>query len=215
MPTFGHLKRDFPRLEVLRGFDPNEPRTQTAAYRVKSGETILSGMVITPRWNAGDSVYEWAVGIGAVSDYYPIYFALQDSTDEDVLEAGNLVGLSCAGQFELQTAFYDPADTYNEGSLLTACLDATDEAIAAAVLTALGRSSGAGDGKGFVTVVSNPRTLSEGGDNTLAPVIGQVTRAASNGSTTVESIDGINSNVVFKSVITFRTMYQPAIAIAN
>jgi hypothetical protein len=173
-------------------------------------------MVITPRWNATDSVYEWAVGIGAVSNQYPIYFALQDSTDEDVLEAGNLVGLSCAGQFEIEVPFYDPADTWNEGALVTACLDATDEAITAAVLASLGRSDGAGDGKGFITVATTPRVLDESSDNTLPPIIGQVTRAPNNAvAGSVNSIDGINSNVVHKSVVTLRTMFQPSIGIQD
>lgn len=203
MPTFGHLKRNFPRFEPLRGWDPNEPFTQTAAYRVKDGETILSGMIISPVWNADDALYEWAVGIGAVADRRPIYIAQNDSTDEDVIEAGTLNAFSCAGQFELQIAFYDPEDTYNEGTALTACLDATDEGIAADVLAALGRTSGAGDGKGFVKAAATDGTV---------PIIGYVTRAAGSAvAGSVNSVDGINSNVVFKDVISFRTSYSPAV----
>ena len=234
MPTFGHLKRDFPRLEVLRGFDPNEPRTQTAAYRVKSGQTILSGMVVTPTWNAADNVYEWTVGMESATA--PVYFALQDSADADVLEAGNLVGLSCAGQFELQTAFYDVDGVYNEGILLCPMAPNDDNSFATyypaatgstlgvnndAAVAALGRTSNTeGNANGFLTTVTRATidatdfVFDASDANGRPQIVGQVTRAAGSAGDGVayNSLDGINSNVVFKKVITFRTVWQPALA---
>lgn len=45
------------------------------------------------------------------------HFALQDSEQHDVLEAGNLTGYSTLGQFRLRTGYYktDAALTYIEG----------------------------------------------------------------------------------------------------
>jgi hypothetical protein len=203
MPTYGHLKRDFPRLRVPRGFNPNEPFTQTSAYRVKDGEpTILSGMVISPVWNPTDSVYEWVMGVDAATT--PVYFALQDATDEDVLEAGNLVGLSCAGQFELQTAFFDPAGTYVEGTLLTYAADSDGLTLPAAVAAALnGRSASSANGAGLLKTTTAGPTVT---------IVGQVVHSVSTTGTAgvVQSVNGTNSNVVFKDVISFRTFYQVA-----
>jgi len=200
MPTFGHLKRDFPRLEVPRGFNPNEPFSLTSAFRVKTGETILSGMVISAQWDSTDSLYEWVIGADAATD--AVHIALQDSTDEDVLEAGNLVGLSCAGQFELTTAFFDPGGTYNEGTFLSYAGDEDDLTLSAAVAAALGKSA-TNNGAGFVKAASNTKAT---------VIIGQVTRSVNNATAgSVPSVNGTNSNTVFKDVLTFRTMYKPAL----
>ena len=45
----------------------------------------------------------WSLGLGASATPH---IALQDGADQDVSEAGKLTGLSCAGQFEIQTAYY-------------------------------------------------------------------------------------------------------------
>ena len=116
MPRFGTIKRTYPKVEVLRGFNPNEPHPFSSAIPVaidttgtvqsnpNYGKSILiySGQVISQVWNAVSSQYEWALGWTAGIPY----IALQDSFQEDVLEAGTLVGLSCAGQFEIETAFW-------------------------------------------------------------------------------------------------------------
>lgn len=116
MPQYGTVKRVKPRLVVLRGFDPNEPRTLTQAAPVASGVTILSGQVISLDWNSVLDQYEWV--LGGVSGQVP-YIALQDSVDPDVVESGTLVGLSCLGQFELQTAYFAAEETYNVDVPLT------------------------------------------------------------------------------------------------
>jgi hypothetical protein len=105
-------------MTVLRGFDPNEPYTRTSTAPVASGVTIYSGQVIYLLWSSGDSQYEW--NLGCVAGSTP-HLALQSSADEDVIEAGNLVGLDCSGQFEVQMAFFDTGggQTYNVDVLLT------------------------------------------------------------------------------------------------
>ena len=102
MPRSDYNRRAKPRVEVLRGWDPNEPTTfmQTA----RASETILSGQLIHLAWDAGDSVYEWV--LGGTAGKVP-YIAIQDDQDEDVLECGKMTGLSCAGQFEIETAYFD------------------------------------------------------------------------------------------------------------
>jgi hypothetical protein len=110
MPRYGTIMRQYPRLEVLRGFNPNEPHTFTQAYPVQANVVILSGQVVSAVWNAGTSIYEWQLGWTA--GLIP-FTALNDSGDADVVEAGNLVALSSAGQFELQTAFWKAGDTFN------------------------------------------------------------------------------------------------------
>jgi hypothetical protein len=131
-------------LEVLRGFNPNEPQTFTQAYPVGAGVTILSGQVVYALWNGTTLQYEWQLGwvAGAVP-----YFALNDSTDEDVIETGNLVALSCSGKFELQTAFFKTGDTFNADVPLTP------------------------DG-----VTGNVKATTVGGSAASAPIVGFVTR---------------------------------------
>lgn len=113
MPRSDYLRRTKPRVEVLRGWDPNEPTTFTQT--VRASEAILSGQLISLAWNNTDSVYEWELGGGA--GRIP-YIAVQDSTDEDVLECGKLTGLSCAGKFEIETAYFTTG-TYGVDTLLT------------------------------------------------------------------------------------------------
>jgi len=117
MPQFGTIKRQTPRIEVHRGFNPNEPHTLSAAHPVASGVTIVSGQVISKQWNGTTSQYEWVLGV-AGANIVP-HFALNDSADEDVIEAGVLPALSAQGQFELSTPFYKDGDTYNDGVALT------------------------------------------------------------------------------------------------
>ena len=113
MPRSDYIRRTKPRVEVLRGWDPNEPSTFTQT--VRASVTILSGQLISLAWNATDSVYEWALGGSA--GRIP-YIAVQDSADEDVVECGKLTGLSCAGKFEIETAYFTSGN-YGVDTLLT------------------------------------------------------------------------------------------------
>ena len=108
MPQYGTIKRTLPRIGVLRGFNPQEPFQLSQAAPVASGVTIKSGQVISLAWNGTLSQYEWVLGV-ATTGATP-YFALNDSTDYDVVEAGKLPGLSSAGKFEIRTPYYKAAD---------------------------------------------------------------------------------------------------------
>lgn len=114
---YGTIKRAKPKLNVLRGFKPNEPDSYAVGAPVASGVTVLSGQIVYLDWISADSQYVWKVGCapGATP-----HIALQDSVDPDVVAAGSLVGLSCAGQFEVQTGYYTATGaTYNIDTLLT------------------------------------------------------------------------------------------------
>ena len=116
--NIGITQRVHPRVRVLRGYNPNEPQTLTQSLPVATGVTILSGQVISPLWNAVTSQNEWVLGKDTGATL--VYIALKDSTDLDVVSAGTLPALSCAGKFEIQTPFYKTGGTYNEGVFLTA-----------------------------------------------------------------------------------------------
>lgn len=199
MPTFGHLKRDYPIMEILRGWNPNEPFTRTAAYPVASGVTIYSGMLIYPKWDNTNNRVEWNIADKDVTGIHnlPIYLAQDDSAKEDVIEAGNLVGLSCAGQFEVQTCWYTASVNYNEGTYLTVGDDGKVKPVTLADQ----------DGADAGTATAVPSNV---------VIVGQVTRApgdsgdASPYDVTLTSNVGINSSAVATNVITFNTMQFPA-----
>jgi hypothetical protein len=194
MPLHGQLKRPYPRLEVLRGYNPNEPHTLTQSHPAfdvggNNEPVISSGMIVYLAWDATNSRYGWKLGCAA--GYTP-YIALQDwdrsqtaglgqfGYDPDVMEAGKLTGLSCAGQFEVQTAFYKTeVATYKMDDKLTYCT---------------------GQDAGWVE-------LADSGD----PIVGFITRPRGEGYP--NDLDRINSNVVNKSAITWTTYYDenPAI----
>ena len=122
MPTFGDSAssvRSKPRIQIIRGFNVTEPSAGLMPERhpVKSGETILSGQVIS--LELVGSVYHWVRGGGAGRRHF---IAINDSTDLDVLEAGVLPGipLSLRG-VTVQTPYYKSADanSLNDGAELT------------------------------------------------------------------------------------------------
>src|SRR4051812_15033914 len=112
--TFGEFRRTKPRINVKRGFVGNEPQSLTLSAPPRDGDgTIKSGMLISldtnGKWipsilvgsSAGTSVGGVAFGPDAANSLS--YFAFSDDTDTDVKSSGLLLGLSCAGEFELQT----------------------------------------------------------------------------------------------------------------
>jgi hypothetical protein len=200
MPRFGTIKRLYPKVEVLRGFNPNEPHQFSRAIPVAIDTTgsqqsnanygknilIYSGQVISQSWNSVLGAYEWVLGWTAGIPY----IALQDSFQEDVLEAGNLVGLSCAGQFEIETAFWsDGSGGLQTGGGAAFVVDA--------ILSPDGTS-------GYIQV----GTIGSGD-----PIIGYVTR--NHGprflGPTGSGNNGTNSSAVVANeyVVSFQTAYAP------
>ena len=113
--TLGPILRTYPKLRVLRGYDPTRPTTLQKSLPVQSGVTIYSGQVISQAWNSGLTRFEWVLG---GSGTQPTFFANGDSVDPDIISADSLPALPSYGQFVLQTGYFD-AGTYNTGTPLT------------------------------------------------------------------------------------------------
>lgn len=117
--------RTKPRIEVLRGFDPNEPTNLRVSAPVAAGVTIKSGQIVSLWYNTETSRLEWVLGVDTSGGgrnqpaYTQCYLAYNDSSDFDVQASGLLPALSCAGEFEVQTGYYKVGDTYNHEVLLT------------------------------------------------------------------------------------------------
>ena len=97
--TYGEYKRAVARIEVLRGYEGNETSAHTLALPPKDGEGIKSGMLISADGNG-----EWVKGCPAGK--VP-HFAWHDQDDTDVDSSGKLLGLSCAGDYVIQTGWFD------------------------------------------------------------------------------------------------------------
>ena len=107
--NYGEYRRTKPRINILRGFAGNEPQSITHSAEPTAGQDIKSGQLIVlvaGKWVKCDS----AAHAGLVP-----YFAFQDQTDTDVISSGLLLGISCLGEFELQTAYFDATDVWAHG----------------------------------------------------------------------------------------------------
>lgn len=109
--TYGTYSRTAPRVNVLRGYFGNEPFGRTSSAPVTSGVTILSGQLISKVSGS------WVLGCAASSEPF---IAFADSTDTDVISSGLLLGLSCAGQYEIETPWFDNTVVYNDSAFLVA-----------------------------------------------------------------------------------------------
>lgn len=111
------------RLTIHRGGTGNRPDRLSASYPVGTGETILSGMLMTVERDTINGRNVWvkgtgsgATGVGAQSNSY--YIAVDDSTDGDVLASGSLQGLSVRGDYELSTSQF-VGTSFKVGDCLT------------------------------------------------------------------------------------------------
>ena len=137
-----------PRLNVVRGDQFRDSANGLSqALPVALDTTILSGQLIAPMDD--EWVLAGALGTDTDLDHDPdYYFAFDDSEDEDVIEAGQLPGISCQGQYEVETAFFKADETYSRGTKLTADTDNP------------GSVRPAADGEVVIgTVVSGPRSI--------------------------------------------------------
>jgi hypothetical protein len=117
--TYGFYQRTLPRISVKRGFQGNEPQSITMSLPAKAGENILSGMLIVPAVNGTTGTLEWVKSASNVDTKNTVpYFAFSDDTDTDVVSSNRLLGLSCLGEFELTTGYFDNTQTYNVGDAL-------------------------------------------------------------------------------------------------
>lgn len=103
--TYGEYRRALPRLRVVKGYHGNESSALQFSAPPASGVTILSGQIIYL-----NSLGAWALATSTLALGLTPYIALQDSMDTDVLSSGLLLGLSCAGQYVFETAYYVRTD---------------------------------------------------------------------------------------------------------
>jgi hypothetical protein len=118
MPSIGFYQRTKPRLQVIRGFDFQNPAvSKVRTERVKTGQVILSGQVCSLEYNSADAVFEFVLGVTASTKGRP-YIALGDSTDADSQDAEKFLGLDPLQNLVLETGFYT-AGTYTAGNPVT------------------------------------------------------------------------------------------------
>ena len=155
--SYGPTQRTKPRVQVLRGWDPMSPNTFTST--AAPGETIRSGQLVSKVWN----VSKFNFVLGNAAGIAPA-IAWSDSADMDVVESGILTGLSCTGNFEIQTGFYD-SGTYTEGTPLTwSTVTPGNVCVAVATKPIIG----------YVTRINGPKQLNNPAtgvfeDSTVAP----------------------------------------------
>jgi len=118
--TYGESRRALSRVNVLRGYYGNEPYALTTTAPVNASNVdIKSGMVISL-----NSTGEWVKGcLTGVVPHIAYHDAFDPSTglgDTDVASSGLLLGLSCAGDYEIETSQFRIADTYVGGTMLVA-----------------------------------------------------------------------------------------------
>lgn len=108
--------RDKLQLRVLTGFYPTEPLKLQSLATGKSGEGIKSGMAIK-KDESGEFIVVPNVGQTTLASFY---IALHDQDAHDVQAAGGkLIGLDCSDSYEVQTGYFDPAETYEIDTELT------------------------------------------------------------------------------------------------
>lgn len=115
--TYGTATRSKARLNVLRGYAGNEPKSLSFSAQPLADEAILSGMIISL-----NSDGKWIKG--APAGKVP-FIAYHDQSDSTVDSSGLLLGLSCAGDYEVQTAFFLTTASYPDGTALLADATAT------------------------------------------------------------------------------------------
>lgn len=102
-------------MTVHRGGTSQRPDRLGATFPVKAGETILSGMIMTPVRNASLSRNEWVRGYAAGSSLpNSFYVAVDDSTDGDSVTSGGFQGLSVRGSYEISTSAFNTTGDHTD-----------------------------------------------------------------------------------------------------
>lgn len=179
-------------MKVLRGYGGNEPTSLTLSAPVNASHTdIKSGMVI--------SIVSGQWVKGCAQNVVP-FIAYHDASDTDVDSSGLLLGLSCLGNFEIETGYFDGTDTY-----------VRDDALIAGTSTLIGFLDKAAIMVGSATA---------GGQGTLADILGFVSKGKAQvqaGTKTIASVayfdptQNINSEATIGAIstLTFISSWRP------
>ena len=171
MPTFTKgVLRDFPRVNVTRGYAGNEPQAITKSAPVNSSATIKSGQAIAlvaGEWVQADETHSSS----------QIYIAFHDSTDTDVVSCSKLLGFAVLGEFEIETPWIN-VDGLSVGDKLV--VNASND------ICELGNDNGGTAGTAVIGYVSEIRDLGVRGhtnSNARGGVLGTVPEdSTSNGA---------------------------------
>lgn len=118
-PGYGSSSRR--RVHVLRGFNGCDPQTFTKSREVASGEQIFSGQIMSLNTSG-----KWVKGQSSAGK--TCYIALSNFDDTDVRASNKLPGLSCSGEFEIETPWYvSSGSTYQEDLTRLIAAGAGDE----------------------------------------------------------------------------------------
>jgi hypothetical protein len=104
MSNKGLIVRTFPKAQFLRGWNPQTPHTRTHSFPIESNPFgVYCGMLMSlntdgTKWVKGVPASDANTGI--------IAFAQNDGWQDDVQDAGQLVGLDSSGQFRIATPFF-------------------------------------------------------------------------------------------------------------
>lgn len=144
MPTFTKgVLRDFPRVNVTRGYAGNEPQAITKSAPVNSSATIKSGQpiaLVSDEWVQANNTHSAS----------QIYIAYHDSDDTDVVSCSKLLGFAILGEFEIETPWVN-VDGLAVGDKLV--VNASND------ICEIGNSNGGTAGTAVVGYVSEIRDL--------------------------------------------------------
>lgn len=101
----GTFQREFPRGQVLRGWDPQNPTTRTISLPVAADNAadglIWKGQIISI---SADGT-QWVKGASTATNSI-VAVANADTLEDDVQASGSLLGLQCSGQYRFATPFF-------------------------------------------------------------------------------------------------------------
>jgi hypothetical protein len=112
-----YYRTNGPRLNILRGYWGNENFGLTAAVPVDASVASgpFSGQVMFINTSGN-----WVLASSASTPKGQCpYLSMEDVADSDVVSVGKLTGLSCAGNYEVQTPYFDLTQTYPRNAALT------------------------------------------------------------------------------------------------
>lgn len=104
MANKGLIVRTFPKAQFLRGWNPQTPHTRTHSFPIESNPFgVYCGMLLSLNTDGT----KWVKGVPASDPNTGIIaFAQNDGWQDDVQDAGQLVGLDSSGQFRIATPFF-------------------------------------------------------------------------------------------------------------
>ncbi len=141
---------------------------------------VRSGMVISKVWNGTLSRYEWTKGLATGAEPF---IALEDALEKSVRASSQLPGLSCSGQFTIQSGYFD----------------------------SVGNTSGGVSDGVYLSAFAN--THAQAGELKIAAtgerIVGEVT---DNHHAGLADQTAVNSNAVVCTVVTFNTMFTGGVA---